>query len=173
MIAVNPDKEKEVIEYLKKTEKEIYNTEDFTYTWLTDEVHKLYAQDRQTANIYFVFALIAIIISCLGLFGLSSTFEVAICDVIINIADKAINKATEMMQNTDFHFNFEGNRGLTEDVFKGSLSVTPKDKKTKSIEFQAKKSKGKRKSKLIKEIPLEKKITGNVSLNQSKMEDID
>ena len=71
LIAVNPDKEKEVIEYLKKTEKEIYNTEDFTYTWLTDEVHKLYAQDRQTANIYFVFALIAIIISCLGLFGLS------------------------------------------------------------------------------------------------------
>ena len=59
LIAVNPDKEKEVIEYLKKTEKEIYNTEDFTYTWLTDEVHKLYAQDRQTANIYFVFALIA------------------------------------------------------------------------------------------------------------------
>ena len=58
LIAVNPDKEKEVIEYLKKTEKEIYNTEDFTYTWLTDEVHKLYAQDRQTANIYFVFALI-------------------------------------------------------------------------------------------------------------------
>ena len=57
LIAVNPDKEKEVIEYLKKTEKEIYNTEDFTYTWLTDEVHKL--------------ALIAIIISCLGLFGLS------------------------------------------------------------------------------------------------------
>ena len=71
LIAVSPDKEKEVIEYLKKTEKEIYNTEDFTYTWLTDEVHKLYAQDRQTANIYFVFALIAIIISCLGLFGLS------------------------------------------------------------------------------------------------------
>ncbi|KAB3653259.1 FtsX-like permease family protein, partial [Phocaeicola vulgatus] len=71
LIAVNPDKEKEVIEYLKKTEKEIYNTEDVTYTWLTDEVHKLYAQDRQTANIYFVFALIAIIISCLGLFGLS------------------------------------------------------------------------------------------------------
>ena len=71
LIAISPDKEKEVIEYLKKTEKEIYNTEDFTYTWLTDEVHKLYAQDRQTANIYFVFALIAIIISCLGLFGLS------------------------------------------------------------------------------------------------------
>ena len=40
LIAVSPDKEKEVIEYLKKTEKEIYNTEDFTYTWLTDEVQQ-------------------------------------------------------------------------------------------------------------------------------------
>ncbi|WP_278703361.1 ABC transporter permease [Phocaeicola sartorii] len=71
LISIKPGKEKEVIEYLKKIEKEIYNTEDFNYTWLTDEVHKLYAQDRQTANVYFVFALIAIIISCLGLFGLS------------------------------------------------------------------------------------------------------
>ena len=71
LISIKSGKEKEVIEYLKKIEKEIYNTEDFNYTWLTDEVHKLYAQDRQTANVYFVFALIAIIISCLGLFGLS------------------------------------------------------------------------------------------------------
>ena len=61
LISIKPGKEKEVIEYLKKIEKEIYNTDDFNYTWLTDEVHKLYAQDRQTANVYFVFALIAII----------------------------------------------------------------------------------------------------------------
>lgn len=71
LIQAKPGKKQEVIEYLKKIEKEIYNTEDFNYTWLTDEVHKLYAQDRQTANVYFVFALIAIIVSCLGLFGLS------------------------------------------------------------------------------------------------------
>lgn len=71
LIAIAPGKEKEVMEYLKKIEKEIYNTEDFTYSWLADEVHELYSKDRETANIYSVFALIAIIISCLGLFGLS------------------------------------------------------------------------------------------------------
>lgn len=71
LIAIAPGKEKEVMEYLKKIEKEIYNTEDFTYSWLADEVYELYSEDRETANIYSVFALIAIIISCLGLFGLS------------------------------------------------------------------------------------------------------
>lgn len=71
LMAIHPGKEKEVMEYLKKIEKEIYNTEEFTYSWLADEVHELYAEDRETATIYSVFALIAIIISCLGLFGLS------------------------------------------------------------------------------------------------------
>ena len=71
LISIKPGKEKEVMEYLKKIEKEIYNTEDFTYSWLADEVRALYAQDRKTTDIYSVFALIAIIISCLGLFGLS------------------------------------------------------------------------------------------------------
>ncbi len=71
LIIIKPGKEKEVMEYLKKIEKEIFNTEDFTYSWLTDEVHKLYSEDRETASIYSAFALIAIIISCLGLFGLS------------------------------------------------------------------------------------------------------
>lgn len=71
LISITPGKEKEVMQYLKKIEKEIYNTEDFTCSWLADEVHELYSEDRETANIYSIFALIAIIISCLGLFGLS------------------------------------------------------------------------------------------------------
>ncbi len=71
LIAAKPGKEKEVMDYLKKIEKEIYNTEDFICSWLDDEVSELYAEDRETATIYSVFALIAIAISCLGLFGLS------------------------------------------------------------------------------------------------------
>ena len=64
-------KEKEIIDYLKKIEKEIYNTEEFEYYWLKDKVTALYDKDRQLAGIYMFFAFIAIIISCLGLFGLS------------------------------------------------------------------------------------------------------
>lgn len=64
-------KEQEVLAYLKKVEKEIYHTEDFEYYWLKDKVASLYDKDRQVTGIYMFFAFIAILISCLGLFGLS------------------------------------------------------------------------------------------------------
>ena len=70
-IRIYPGKEKEIIEYLKGVVKEIYGTEDFKYTWQKDELLALYENDRQVTIIYSVFALIAIVISCLGLFGIS------------------------------------------------------------------------------------------------------
>lgn len=44
---------------------------DFEYTFAEDEVAKLYDEDRRTTRIYVTFALLAICVSCLGLFGLS------------------------------------------------------------------------------------------------------
>jgi ABC-type antimicrobial peptide transport system permease subunit len=38
---------------------------------MDDEVEALYKEDRKVATIYTIFALIAIAISCLGLFGIS------------------------------------------------------------------------------------------------------
>lgn len=70
-IVCNPGKEKALLNYLRKVEQEVYNTEDFEYSWLKSDVEAIYNQDRQVATIYALFALIAIIISCLGLFGLS------------------------------------------------------------------------------------------------------
>ena len=70
-IRIRPGQEKACIDYLRKMVKELYNTDDFTYTWLKDDVKKLYEEDRQVTVIYMVFALIAIAISCLGLFGIS------------------------------------------------------------------------------------------------------
>ena len=70
-ICIRPGQEKECLEYLKKATMEVYNNEDFPYTWLKDEVLALYNDDRQVAIIYFVFAGIAIAVSCLGLFGIS------------------------------------------------------------------------------------------------------
>jgi len=70
-ICISPGKEKECIDYLKKIEMEIYNNDDFAYTWLKDDVLALYEDDRQVTIIYSVFALIAIAVSCLGLFGIS------------------------------------------------------------------------------------------------------
>ena len=70
-IRIRPGQEEACLDYLKKMEMEIYNNDDFPYTWLKDDVLALYEDDRQVTTIYFVFAGIAIVISCLGLFGIS------------------------------------------------------------------------------------------------------
>ena len=70
-IKIKPGHDKDIIEYLRKIEQEVYHTDDFYYSWLADEVKALYKEDRQIATIYSVFALIAIAVSCLGLFGIS------------------------------------------------------------------------------------------------------
>lgn len=70
-IVAKDGKEKELIDYLKNMEKKIYGSEEFGYSWISDQVKNIYKEDRQIATIYSVFALIAITISCLGLFGLS------------------------------------------------------------------------------------------------------
>ena len=70
-LKVKEGKEKEIIEYLKGIMQDVYNTDDFSYTWMDDEVEALYKEDRKVATIYTIFALIAIAISCLGLFGIS------------------------------------------------------------------------------------------------------
>ena len=70
-IAVQPGKEKELLDYLRKTVKEIYGTEEFDHAWLADVVEEQYAHDRKIATVYSVFAFIAIVVSCMGLFGIS------------------------------------------------------------------------------------------------------
>ena len=70
-IAYTPGKKKEVIDFLRNLEYKLYGSEDFEYTFLEDDIKAMYKQDRQTATIYSIFASIAIIISSLGLLGIS------------------------------------------------------------------------------------------------------
>ena len=70
-MVVRPGQEKACIDYLKEIVMEIYNTDDFEYSWLKDDVLAFYEEDRQVTIIYSVFALITIAVSCLGLFGIS------------------------------------------------------------------------------------------------------
>lgn len=71
LLTCSQGKEKELLRALKLIEKEIYGTEDFEYTWLKDKVAALYDNDRRLAQVYLLFAFIAVAISCLGLFGIS------------------------------------------------------------------------------------------------------
>ena len=70
-IAYTPGKKKEVIDFLRNLEYKVYGSEDFGYTFLEDDIKAMYTQDRQTATIYSIFAGMAIIISSLGLLGIS------------------------------------------------------------------------------------------------------
>lgn len=66
-----PGRTQSVINYLKDIQKKVYGTEDFKYSLLKDDIAKIYKEDHQIALVYSIFACIAIIIACLGLFGIS------------------------------------------------------------------------------------------------------
>ena len=70
-LTVQKGKEKEVIDYLGNMVKEMTGSSDFVYSWLQDEVDALYDDDRRLTIIYNIFALVGILVCCLGLFGIS------------------------------------------------------------------------------------------------------
>ena len=72
-IKVTQGKEKEMIEYLRQAVMQVYHTDDFSYTWMEDKIASIYSEDRKIATTYSVFALIAIVVSCLGFYALLKT----------------------------------------------------------------------------------------------------
>ncbi|MDD3038578.1 FtsX-like permease family protein [Bacteroides sp.] len=71
MATIGNGKRKEAIDFLKELHDEVIGKGDFNYTFIEDEIAKLYDEDRRTTRIYVTFSGLAICISCLGLFGLS------------------------------------------------------------------------------------------------------
>ena len=69
-VEVMPGHEKEAIEYIQKTSREIFHVVELPYHWLKDDVASLYEEDRRTARIFFTFSLLAIAVTCLGVLGL-------------------------------------------------------------------------------------------------------
>ena len=69
--AIKPGKRNEAINFLKDIYIELWGESDFEYSFLEDEIATLYQEDKLVSRIYTIFAVIAIIISCLGLYGLS------------------------------------------------------------------------------------------------------
>ena len=65
-----PGKRQEAIHFLQKLHKETVGGE-FIYSFVEDEIKNIYKEDQKVSSIYTIFALIAILISSLGLFGLS------------------------------------------------------------------------------------------------------
>ena len=80
---------------------EIYHTDEFTYSWMQDKVEALYEDDRQITVIYSVFAGIAILVSCLGLFGIS------LFDIRQRYREIAIRKAHGAGMKDLYHLLFK------------------------------------------------------------------
>ena len=70
-LSVVPGRERDLMNYLRETAQEAYHTDEFSFTHLSDLVAGIYADDRRVAYICTAFALIAILVSCLGLLGVS------------------------------------------------------------------------------------------------------
>ena len=70
-IKFHPDNKQKLIDYMTEVHREVMGEGEFEYTFLENEIEKLYAEDYRTASIYSIFAVIALLISCLGLYGIS------------------------------------------------------------------------------------------------------
>lgn len=62
----------EVLSFLEEKIKEFAPSTTFEYNFLSDEFDKLYRSEDQMSSVFWYFSLVAIIIACLGLFGLST-----------------------------------------------------------------------------------------------------
>lgn len=71
LASIVPGKRKEAIAYLESLYHEINGNGEFDYSFAEDDIAAMYHDDQRTTRIYVTFAMIAILVSCLGLFGLS------------------------------------------------------------------------------------------------------
>ena len=62
----------QLLKNLEKVWKSAVPNVPFAYTFMDEEVQKMYEEEKRLGNISMLFTLIAILISCLGLFGLVS-----------------------------------------------------------------------------------------------------
>jgi ABC-type antimicrobial peptide transport system permease subunit len=71
LVAYSAGKEKEVIDFLNNLHEEVGIDGEFSYSFIEDEINKVYSEDRRISMIYSTFTVIAIFVSAMGLFGLS------------------------------------------------------------------------------------------------------
>jgi putative ABC transport system permease protein len=63
---------KSTLSFIESKWKEIFPDQPFTYTFLSDRFNRQFAADERRGLIFTLFTVLAILIACLGLFGLAS-----------------------------------------------------------------------------------------------------
>jgi hypothetical protein len=61
---------------IKKIWEQTFPNYVYEYRFLDDKIESFYKQENQLSNLYKIFAVIAIFLSCLGLYGLASFMAV-------------------------------------------------------------------------------------------------
>jgi putative ABC transport system permease protein len=72
ILDVETDKFNESKSAVEQTLKSLINDTPFEFSFLDDNIQKQYGEDRKTASVISIFTTIAMVISCLGLYGLST-----------------------------------------------------------------------------------------------------
>lgn len=66
-----PGRKDEAVTFLKNLYREINGNRSFSYSTLDEKIAELYVEDRRVSNVNNLFALLAVVISCMGLFAIS------------------------------------------------------------------------------------------------------
>jgi ABC-type transport system, involved in lipoprotein release, permease component len=75
-IKLRPGNYKDAIKNIEKIWNEVYPDYVFEYQFLDEKIARFYTQESKLSNLYKLFAIIAILLSCLGLYGLASFMAV-------------------------------------------------------------------------------------------------
>ncbi len=72
LVKLSRDQLPQTLEFLKEKWRTLAPHRPFEYEFIDDQFNKLYTAETRTGKIFYVFALLAIGLACLGLFGLAA-----------------------------------------------------------------------------------------------------
>ena len=72
MVRTQPGETENTIAALEQMCKEINPSYPFSFSFLEQDIAKMYTAEQRLGSLFNVFAVLAIVISCLGLYGLSA-----------------------------------------------------------------------------------------------------
>jgi putative ABC transport system permease protein len=71
-VRISPLRVSDTLSFIEKKWKELHPRYPFEYQFLDDMIHSLYRSEQSIGTVVTVFTVLALFISCLGIFGLSS-----------------------------------------------------------------------------------------------------
>jgi len=101
-IRIAPEGQAETINFIKETFRKFAGDFPFTHEFLLDEVDQMYAKDLRLARIIGSFAFLALLISCLGIYGLARfSVEKKVRDLTIRRVFGASFQKIVLLANVD------------------------------------------------------------------------